>query len=325
MKRVALFYFVAILAGATVGCGHKANTADQTGAGAKRIIVGFAQTGAESSWRTAETESIKSEAERRNITLKFADGQGQQENQIKAIRAFIAQGVDVIVLAPLVDTGWEPVLQEAKQAGIPVVLVSRGIQVEDDSLYVTLISSDFVSEGRMAADWLIKKSNGRANIIELVGTTGSDCARDRQQGFAAEIKDQPGLKIVDSQSGDFRRSGGKEVMEALLKKHADKINAVYAHNDDMALGAIQAIDEAGLKPGEDVLVVSIDGVHDAFQAMVDGKLNCSVECPPLHGPAVFDAVEKIVAGGAQLPKHIVVEDQVFDQSIAKDWIDRRKY
>ena len=289
----------------------------------KPLTVGFSQVGAESAWRTAETESIKSEAQKRGVNLKFSDAQGKQENQIRAVRSFIAQGVDAIILAPVVETGWGPVLQEAKRAKIPVVLVDRGIK-GDESLYATLIASDFVEEGKLAAEWLAKKVNGKAGIVELQGTPGSAPALDRKKGFEQGISKQPGMKIIASQSGDFRRSQGKEVMEALIKKHGPEITAVYAHNDDMALGAIQALEESGRKPGTDVIVVSIDGVKDAFHAMVAGKLNCSVECNPLLGPMAFDAVEKSLAG-QKLPKRTVVQDQVFDQANAKEALPSRKY
>jgi galactofuranose transport system substrate-binding protein len=290
----------------------------------KPATVGFAQVGAESAWRTAETESIKSEAANRGVTMKFSDAQGKQENQIRAVRGFIAQGVDAIILAPVVETGWGPVLQEAKRAKIPVVLVDRGIKVADDTLYATLIASDFVEEGMLAAEWLAKKVKGKAGIVELQGTPGSAPALDRKKGFEQGISKHPGMKIIASQSGDFRRSQGKEVMEALIKKHGNEITAVYAHNDDMALGAIQALEESGRKPGNDVIVVSVDGVKDAFNAMVEGKLNCSVECNPLLGPMAFDAVEKALAG-QKLPKKTVVQDKVFDQANAKEVLPTRKY
>lgn len=290
----------------------------------KKLTVGFAQVGAESAWRTAETESIKSEATKRGVNLKFSDAQGKQENQIRAVRAFIAQGVDAIILAPVVETGWEPVLREAKRAKIPVVLVDRGIKTADESLFATLIASDFVAEGRMAAEWLAKKTGGKANIIELQGTPGAAPAIDRKKGFEAGIKAHPEMKIIASQSGDFRRSGGKEVTEALLKGAGASVTAVYAHNDDMALGAIQALDEAGKKPGTDVVVLSIDGVKGAFEAMVAGKLNCTVECNPLLGPMAFDAVEKALKG-EKLPKKTVVQDRVFDASTAAAELPNRKY
>jgi ABC-type sugar transport system substrate-binding protein len=291
---------------------------------AKKLVVGFSQIGAESGWRTAETESIKSEAGKRGVDLRFSDAQQKQENQIKAIRAFIAQKVDAIIVAPVVETGWEPALKEAKAAKIPVVLVDRGVKVSDDSLYATLIASDFVHEGRMAGEWLAKKVKGKANIVELQGTPGSAPAIDRKQGFAQVIANYLGMKITRSQSGDFTRAGGKQVMEAFLKAEGKKIQAVYAHNDDMGLGAIQAIEEAGLRPGKDVIIVSIDGIKGAFEAMIAGKLNCSVECNPLLGPMAFDAVEKLCAG-KPVPKKTVVKDELFDQSVAKDLIATRKY
>ena len=290
---------------------------------AKPLTVGFAQIGAESSWRTAETESVKSTAKERGINLKFSDGQGKQANQIKALRAFIAQKVDAIILAPVVETGWEPVLKAAKRAKIPVFLADRSIKVDDDSLYVTLVAGDFVLEAVNAAKWLIKETDGKANIIELQGTPGSSAAIDRKKGFNETIAEYPDMKVIASQSGDFRRSKGKEVMEALLKVH-DNVDVVFAHNDDMALGAIQAIEEAGLKPAKDIIIVSIDGVMGAFEAMVAGKLNCTVECQPLLGPALFDAIDAYRAG-EKLPKKLIVEEGVFPMDVAAEVIKTRKY
>jgi galactofuranose transport system substrate-binding protein len=293
----------------------------------KTITVGFSQIGAESAWRTAETASVRYEAAKRGVNLKFSDAQQQQENQIKALGTFIAQRVDAIILAPKVEDGWEPILKQAKAAKIPVVLVDRGVNVSDDSLYTTLIASDFVAEGRMAGEWLAKRLSARGDIVELQGTTGAAPALDRKKGFEEALKNYPDMKITRSQSGDFNRAGGKQVMEAFLKAAQGsntKIDAVYAHNDDMALGAIQAIEEAGLKPGSDIVVVSIDGVKGAFEAMVAGKLNCSVECNPLLGPAAFDAVEAVLAGKA-LPKKTIVKDRIFEQSVAKDLIGTRQY
>ncbi len=320
MRRLILA--CAALALLATACKERAATPD-TG-GTKRLVVGFSQIGAESAWRTAETESIRSEAEARGVDLKFSDAQQKQENQVRALRTFISQKVDAIILAPVVETGWEPVLREAKRAGIPVVLVDRGVDVEDDSLYATLIASDFVEEGRMAGRWLAERLGGAGRIVELQGTPGSAPAIDRKRGFEEAIAEFPGMTIVRSQSGDFTRARGKEVMEAFLKAEREKIDAVYAHNDDMALGAIQAIEEAGLKPGTGVVLVSIDGVRAAFEAMVEGKLNCTVECNPLLGPAAFDAVERAL-GGETLPKWIKVEDRVFDRSVAAEVIGTRKY
>ena len=291
----------------------------------KDVPVGFSQIGAESAWRTAETTSIQDEAKQRGVDLKFADAQQKQENQIKAVRSFIAQNVKAIIIAPVVETGWEQVLRDAKRKKIPVILVDRGINVKDESLFTTLIASDFVAEGRMAGEWLANKTNGKATIAELQGTTGAAPAIDRKKGFAEAIAAHPEMKIIKTQSGDFTRAGGKEVMQAFLKSPEGKeITAVYAHNDDMALGAIQAIEEAGKKPGQDILVVSIDGVRGAFEAMAEGKLNCTVECNPLLGPAAFDAVEAALAG-KELPKKTIVKDQRFEQGQAKELLPTRKY
>jgi len=291
---------------------------------ARGLKLGFSQVGAESGWRTANTESIKGEAAKRGVDLKFADAQQKQENQIKAIRSFIAQGVDVIAFSPVVETGWEPVLQEAKRANIPVIVSDRRADVPED-LYATFIGSDFVKEGEMAGEWLVKATKGTANVAELTGTPGSAPANDRAKGFRSALASHDGVKIVFTQTGDFTRTKGKEVMEALLKSPVGgTINAVFAHNDDMALGAIQAIQEAGKKPGKDILVVSIDGIKDAFKAMVDGTLNCTVECNPLLGPNIIDAAVKLKKGET-LPKRTVVEDGIFDQSVAAKELPNRKY
>ena len=291
----------------------------------KKITVGFSQIGAESGWRTANTDSIKSEAAKRGIDLKFADAQQKQENQIKALRSFVAQGVDVIAFSPVVETGWEPVLREIKKAHIPVVLTDRSVKVTDDSLFVTFIGSDFVEEGRRAGEWLAKATGGKAVIAELVGTPGSAPALDRKKGFEQVLAKNPDMKIIKSQSGDFTRSKGKEVMETFLKSpDAKNITALFAHNDDMALGAIQAMEEAGIKPGKDILIVSIDGVKGAFEAMAAGKLNCTVECNPLIGPQLFDAVKDVLAK-KQLPKRTAVQEGVYEMSQAAAELPNRKY
>ncbi len=293
-------------------------------AAGKTVKVGFAQTGAESAWRTANSESMKSEAAKRGIDLKFSDAQGKQENQIRAVRSFITQGVDVIVIAPIVETGWDPVLREAKRAKIPVILTDRTIQTADESLYTCFIGSDFYEEGRMAADWLAKHANGKGNIVELQGTPGSAPANERRKAFADALKKHPGLKIIDSQSGEFERSKGKQVMEAFLKKHAKAINVVYAHNDDMALGAAQAIEEAGLKPGKDITIVSIDAIGEAVKAVAAGRINCTVECNPLFGPKVYDTVAKVLAG-QKVEKKMFNKDELFDATNAAKALPTRQY
>ncbi|CAM2195285.1 ABC transporter substrate-binding protein [Paraburkholderia sp. A1RI_3L] len=302
-------------------------TAVSSHADEKKITLGFAQVGAESAWRTANTVSIKSAAKEAGINLKFSDAQQKQENQIKAIRSYIAQKVDVIAFSPVVESGWEPVLTEAKAAGIPVILTDRSIDVKDQSLYTTMIGSDFLEEGRRAGKWLedrYRNDAGPINIVELQGTVGSAPANDRHAGLMEVIKNDPKFKIIASQSGDFTLAGGKQVMEAFVKTYGKQMNVVYAHNDDMALGAIQAMEEAGMKPGKDVSVVSFDATHGGFQAMVAGKINVDVECSPLLGPQLMTAVKDLVAG-KQLPKRIVTNETVFPQSVAAQIMPQRKY
>jgi galactofuranose transport system substrate-binding protein len=293
----------------------------------KKIVLGFSQVGAESEWRTANTESIKSAAKDAGIELKFSDAQQKQENQIKAIRAFIAQKVDVIAFSPVVASGWDTVLKEAKAAKIPVVLTDRAVDSKDTSLYVTFMGSDFTEEGRKAGRWLVEKmkdTKGDVNIVELQGTVGSAPAIDRKKGFEEIIKADPKFKIIRSQTGDFTRAKGKEVMEAFLKAEGKKINVLYAHNDDMAIGAIQAIEEAGLKPAKDITIISIDAVKGAFEAMIAGKLNVSVECSPLLGPQLMTAVKDIMAG-KPVQKRIVTEEGIFPMEVAAKEFPKRKY
>ena len=310
------------------GCSKRAPSAGGEAAGAQKpIVLGFSQIGAESEWRTANTSSIKSAAETAGIKLKFSDAQQKQENQIKALRSFIAQRVDVIAFSPVVETGWETVLREAKVAKIPVILTDRAVDVSDDSLYVAFMGSDFLEEGRKAGRWLLENTKDRAGdirIVELQGTVGSAPANDRKKGFQEIIAADPRYKIVRSQTGDFTRAKGKEVMEAFLKAEGRSINVLFAHNDDMAIGAIQAIEEAGLKPGQDILIISIDGVRGAFEAMLAGKLNVTVECNPLLGPQLMAAVKDVVAG-KPVPKRIVTEESIFPMAAAKEAFPTRLY
>ena len=298
-----------------------------TGFAQKKIVLGFSQIGAESEWRTANSESVKAAAKEAGIELKFSDAQQKQENQIKAIRSFIAQKVDVIAFSPVVESGWDTVLREAKAAKIPVILTDRAVDSKDTSLYVTFMGSDFIEEGRKAGRWLVEKVKGKSgdvNVVELQGTVGSAPAIDRKKGFEEAIKADPRIKIIRSQTGDFTRAKGKEVMEAFLKAEGKNINVLYAHNDDMAIGAIQAIEEAGLKPAKDITIISIDAVKGAFEAMIAGKLNVSVECSPLLGPQLMSAVKDVVAGKA-LPKRMVTEESVFPMETAAAEFPKRKY
>jgi len=285
-----------------------------TSAFAASMTVGFSQIGSESGWRAAETSVSKSEAQKRNITLKIADAQQKQENQIKAIRSFVAQGVDAIFLAPVVATGWDAVLGEAKDAKIPVILLDRDIETANKSLYLTAVTSDSVHEGAVAGEWLAKNVGDKpCNVVELQGTVGASVATNRKKGFDDVVAKHANIKVIRSQTGDFTRAKGKEVMESFLKAEngGKNICALYAHNDDMAVGAIQAIKEAGLKPGKDILVVSIDAVPDMFKAFMAGESNATVELTPnMAGPA-FDALIAFKDKGTVPPKWIQTESRLY--------------
>lgn len=287
------------------------------------LVVGFAQIGAESEWRNADTVSIKETADQLGIELKFADTQQKQDNQITAIRSFIAMKVDVIGVSPVVETGWDTVFKEAKAAGIPIVLVDRRAAVPDD-LYVTYLGSDFLEEGRNVARVMAKIVNGKASIVELMGTTGSAPANDRYTGFREILQNYPDMQIIDSLGGDFTRAKGKEAMDELLRRHGKTITAVYAHNDDMAVGAIQSIEEFGLKPGVDIKIVSVDAAHGAFEAMIAGKLNATIECNPLLGPEFFEYALKVV-NGESVPKWIPSKEGIFLPDNAIEIMPTRKY
>lgn len=291
----------------------------------RRIVLGFSQLGAESDWRRANSQSIKTAAREADIELKFLEGDQRQETQIRDIRSFIAQGVDVIAFSPVIESGWTEVLEEAKAAGIPVVLSDRAIKSDDASLYASFIGSDFVEEGRRAARWLVgqKKYTQQQNIVEIEGTFDSAPALDRKKGFAEIISNYPENRVIYSASGDFTEAGGQEIMKSALALYGNKIDVVYAHNDDMALGAIKAIEEYGLRPGKDILIVSVDATEAAFKAMLAGKLNCTVECTPLLGPQLMQAVKTLMMG-RQLPMRIITSEGVFPAETArKDHVNRK--
>jgi len=277
----------------------------QEGSG-EGLTIGFSQVGSESAWRTAFTNATKAEAEARGINLLFSDAQQEQENQIAAMEAWIAQGdVDAIILAPVVVSGWDVVLEEARDAGIPVVIVDRNVD-SDPSLYVTRVSSDFVHEGRLAATWLVAATSGNCNVVELYGTVGSAAAEDRHTGFQEVIDMFPNVQIIASETGNFVRTEGKQVMESILSSEDPaNICAVFAHNDDMAIGAVEAIKEAGLDPADDILIVSVDAIPDIFDSLDAGDVNATVELSPFMGGPAFDAAIAYL-NGEELPKWIPV-------------------
>ncbi|MEU8176097.1 ABC transporter substrate-binding protein [Microbispora hainanensis] len=329
LKRISAL----ILAGATAltmaGCSSSDGGGDSSvggGADDGKIVMGFAQVGAESGWRTANTKDIQETAKEAGIELKFSDAQQKQENQIKAIRSYIQQKVDVIAFSPVVESGWDTVLKEAQNAKIPVILTDRSVDSTDTSLYKTFLGSDFVEEGKKAGQWLVdqyKDSTDEVNIVQLEGTTGSAPANDRKSGFEEVIKADPKFKVIASQSGDFTRAKGKEVMEAFLKSNPD-IDVLWAHNDDMGLGAIEAIEGAGKVPGKDIKIITADATHDGMQALADGKINFIVECNPLMGKQLMELAKKVVAG-EDVPQRVVTEETTFTQEQAKEVLPNRKY
>lgn len=304
---------------------------------AKQITIGFSQIGAESEWRTANTNDVKRAAKENGIELKFSDAQQKQENRIKAIRTFIAQKVDLIGFVPIVATGWDNILREAKRAKIPVLIMDRDLTVSDPSLYVAKIGTDMYTEGRKVFDWLdeyvtknnIKPRNGgdKINIVILEGTVGASATTGRGNGFNDAMNDSDNkdkYKILASQTGDFTRQKGQEVMESFLKSNRNDIDVLFAMNDDMALGAIQAIEAAGLKPSKDIIIVSVDGVKGIFQAMMDGKANATVECNPLQGDLFFKTAQKILKGES-VPKSVFVEEGVYTSDNAAEVFPTRQY
>ncbi len=330
MKKLISIAAAGVLLLGLAGCASGgAEPGAGTGDGPKpldELVVGFAQVGAESGWRTANTKDIQGAFKDAGIELKFSDAQQKQENQIKAIRSYIQQGVDYIAFSPVVETGWDAVLNEAKAAGIPVVLTDRAVDSKDESLYVSFLGSDFIEEGKKAGDWVLSEyadATEPVNIVQLEGTTGAAPAIDRAEGFAETIKDNPNLKVIASQTGDFTRAGGKQVMEAFLKSNPD-IDLVYAHNDDMGLGAIEAIEAAGKVPGKDIKIVTVDAVKDGMQALADGKINFIVECSPLLGKQLVDIISTLNDGGT-VDKRIVTEETTFTQEQAVTALPDRQY
>ena len=321
-RSIGAIAIVTALTASLAGC----SASGSDGGSTDGLTLGFSQVGAESGWRTANTASVQESAKTAGIDLKFSDAQQKQDNQIKAIRSYIQQGVDYISFSPVVETGWDAVLNEAKAANIPVILTDRAVDSKDDSLYVTFLGSDFVEEGKKAGEWVVeeyKDSSEPVNIVQLEGTTGAAPAIDRAEGFADIISANPNLKVIASQTGDFTRAGGKQVMEAMLKSNPD-VDVIYAHNDDMGLGAIEAIEAAGLKPGVDIKIITVDAVKDGMQALADGKINYIVECSPLLGSQLVDIVKSVVAGD-DVEKRIITEETTFTQEEATEALPDRKY
>jgi len=313
IAAVVLFWLVALLCVALTGCAEKQ----------EKKVIGFSQMENNTPWRIAETNSIKAEAQKRadKFELIVTDAQGQSSKQVADVKDLIARGVSAIFLAPREFDALAPALQAAKEARIPVFLIDRAASGKAGEDYVTFLGSDFVIQGERAARWLVPEVDSKASIVELTGTVGSSVARDRSQGFYEELKSRPEMKVIASETGDFSRAMARQVMENIIKSKGKQITVVYAHNDEMALGAIEALKAAGRQPGKDVLIVSIDGQKEALQAIINGELGATVESSPRFGPLAFDTLEKYLSR-LKLPPKIILEDQLFDKRNAQEYIGK---
>lgn len=293
----------------------------------KKIVLGFCNVGKEGGWREANTASIKNAAKEADIELIYSEADLNQQRQIEVLRGFIEMGVDVISFSPVVESGWEGILKEARNAGIPVIIADRMIKTEDDSLYTTFLGPDFREEGRRAARWVTSSltQDRPVRIIEIQGIKNSTPTVERKIGFNEILSEYDTFEIIHSTYGDYTFEEGKKLMKEYLmaqSKDSNQIDVIYAHNDDMALGAIEAIEEFGFKPGEDIKIVSIDAIKQAIIAIKDGKLNCTVECNPLLGPQLMKVVNDIVSG-KQMPMKIITEETVFTQeNYTREWLNR---
>jgi ribose transport system substrate-binding protein len=287
----------------------------------ERLIVGFSQMESNTPWRVTETESMKKEAAKRadKYELIVTDAQGQTAKQVADVKELIERKVGAIFLAPREFEALAPALQAAREARIPVFLIDREAAGKAGEDYVAFLGSNFVDQGARAARWLVAETGAKATIVELTGTPGSSVARDRSLGFAEELKSRPNMKLVASETGDFSRDKGRQAMEQIIKAKGKQITAVYAHNDQMALGAIDALKGAGMQPGKDVLVVSIDGEKAALNAIISGEMNATVESSPRFGPLAFDTLEKYL-NKRKLPTRIILEDRLYDKNNAREFL-----
>ncbi|MBE0601584.1 MAG: ABC transporter substrate-binding protein [Firmicutes bacterium] len=302
---------VVVCAFLLAGCTPKQETEEPSGDAG--VLLGFSQLGSESGWRLGNTKDIQEAAHRAGVQLMFENAEQKQENQIKAIRSFIAYQVDVIAFAPIVEDGWDNVLAEAKAADIPVLISDRRISTEDESLYAGFIGSDFEQEGIRAGEYLLQKTanDGHVNIVEISGTIDSTPMQQRASGFREVLAGNDKFTILESVSGDFLRSKGKEVMQGLLKRHGN-IDVLYSHNDAMTFGAIEAIEEAGLVPGKDIVIITVDGEQEAVDLLMEGKINCVVDCTPLIGDIIMELAKKL-ADGEPIPRDTFSQERSFTE------------
>lgn len=315
MRKMINSLMIILSASLLAACGSNGAQGDS------EIVIGWSQMENNNPWRIAETESIRNEAKEQGYKMVYTDAQGDTARQLSAIEDMIAQGVDYIVLAPREFRGLGPALESAKEADVPVILVDRLSEGEPGEDFVTFIGSDFIEQGERAAKWLSEEMEGEGKIIELTGTAGASVAMDRAEGFENYLNEHaPGMEIIASQTGDFARAEGQKVMENMLQSNGSNIDAVYAHNDEMAIGAINAIKSAGLTPGVDIKVVSVDGTKDALKSIINGDMGATVESSPFFGPLVFDVIEKLEAG-EKVETEILIEDRFFDEANAKEFVD----
>jgi ABC-type sugar transport system substrate-binding protein len=286
--------------------------------GFEAATFGFAQSENNNPWRIAQTASMRTAATARGVELIITDAQSSTPKQVSDIQDMIAQGVDLLFVPPREEEGMAPALESAAEANVPVFFVDREANARICKQYVTFMGSDFVRQGERAAEWLAKATDGKAKIVELEGTLGASVTADRGEGFREGIKKHAGMKIIASQTGNFTRADGQTVTEQIIGAYPD-LTALYAHNDEMAIGAIQALKDGGFTPGKDVTVVSVDGEGDALQAIIRGELGATVETNPRFGPLAFDTARKFLSG-QPVPKRIFVKDHLFDKSNAKKFV-----
>jgi simple sugar transport system substrate-binding protein len=335
LKRMAGFSLLfwamgAMVCGTALAACRKPPEREET---PRQIILGFSQIGAESAWRNCNSRSVQEAAAEAGIQLLFSNAEQKQENQIKAIRSYIAYQVDVIAFVPIVADGWDNVLQEAKDAGIPVLVTDRKINIRDESLYAGFIGTDSVEEGRNAGRFLLEKFRNRLDkgepirIVELSGTVGSSPAVGRAEGFREILRPYPQFQIVFSESGDFLRSKGYELMRAILETRTGidtEIDAIFSHNDGMTLGILDAMKERGLNPGVDIVIITIDAEQAAIDALIRGEQNCVVECNPKQGPEIME-LALALARGEQIDRLIHVEERVFYEGEDLSTLEPRGY
>ncbi|HVF27388.1 MAG TPA: ABC transporter substrate-binding protein [Pyrinomonadaceae bacterium] len=319
---ILLFVFAALagcIRSENSGAGDKATASSTAGGSSKKLRVGFSQMENDGPWRIAETRSMEDEAKKRGIELIVTDARGSSAQQVSDVETLVARKVDAVFLAPREKTGLESALQAAREANIPVFFIDREANGTPGQDFVAFLGSNFIDQGRRAADWLAKTTNGNAKIVEISGSPGASVTQDRARGFKEEIQKFPGMQIIASQTGDFNRAKAQATMENIIQAQGANITAVYTHSDEMAMGAIQALKAAGRKPGQDVVVVSVDGQRSALEAIANGELGATVESNPRFGPLAFDTLEKYKRG-EQIPPKVILEDRFFDKSNASQFV-----